>query len=280
MNFEQRTILEPVSVLAFTREPVAYATPPQEHAAISYRVRGGAVFRFLDESVCVRSGDFLYVPPGLSYCQSNAEQEELISVQFICDRREGERICRLTPADPAYCAALMEQMYRAWQENGIGRRPRLLSLLYLLLAELSEPKPGVIREAEHTLCRRFSDPDLSVEEVVRESGMSESGFRRAFIGEFGVSARKYLCRVRLSHADALLRQGEFPVEKVAQCCGFSDVKYFQRVYRAHYGVTPGTVRRACRKQPLRRPRPNAVIQPGTMEFMKDKTDTISEKRER
>lgn len=248
MNFEHCTITDVLGVLAFTRAPVAYATPPQKHAAISYRIRGCSEFRSGDENVFAGSGDFLYVPSGVSYSQSNREQEELISIHFLCDSVPSERILRLTPANPAYCASLMEQIRRVWEENGVGRRPRLLSLLYLLFAEFSEPRPGVIREAEKTLCRRASDPLLSISDLARESGMSDSGFRRAFAEEFGSSPKKYLSRLRLSHADTLLRQGEFTVEEAAKRCGFSDVKYFQRVYRAYFGVTPGAVKRASEKR--------------------------------
>ena len=251
MNFEHCTITDVLGVLAFTRAPVAYATPPQKHAAISYRIRGCSEFRSGDENVFAGSGDFLYVPSGVSYSQSNREQEELISIHFLCDSVPSERILRLTPANPAYCASLMEQIRRVWEEKGIGRRPRLLSLLYLLLAEFSEPHPGVIREAEKTLCRRASDPSLSMTELARECGMSDSGFRRAFEEEFGISPKQYLSRIRLSRADALLRQGEFTVSETAERCGFSDMKYFQRVYRAYFGITPGTVRRSCASRRIR-----------------------------
>lgn len=250
LPFETLVVQDFVGVLHFLRGRDNYATFPRDFSVISYRIHGRSVFSVGENRVEVGEGDFLYIPARLAYRQKNDAQEEVIALHFRASGEEGAGMTRLRPRDGERCVVLLHRMTDAWNARGADHRPRLLGLLYALLAELSLPEEAgeddAIRKAEKTIARCFSDPDLSIAAIAEAAGMSECGFRRAFARRLGTSPLKYLTRLRLAHAEALLQMGYLPVGEVARRCGFADPKYFTRVWRTAYGTLPSSVRaRGC-----------------------------------
>lgn len=246
LPFETLVVQDFIGVLHFLRGRDNYATFPRDFSVISYRIHGRSVFSVGENRVEVGEGDFLYIPARLAYRQKNDAQEEVIALHFRASGEEGAGMTRLRPRDGERCVALLHRMTDAWNALGADHRPRLLGLLYALLAELSLPEEAgeddAIRKAEKTIARRFSDPNFSVADMAAAAGMSECGFRRAFARRLGTSPQKYLTRLRLAHAEALLQMGYLPVGEVARRCGFADPKYFTRVWRTAYGTLPSAVR--------------------------------------
>ena len=57
-----------------------------------------------------------------------------------------------------------------------------------------------------------------------------------------MSPHAYLVRLRLEHAGELIRRGR-PLVDAALETGFSDQSHLTRLFKTHYGVTPGEFRR-------------------------------------
>lgn len=68
--------------------------------------------------------------------------------------------------------------------------------------------------------------------------MSEPGFRRLFCEYTGMSPIEYRNRLRLEEADKLIRTGEYLVEEAANAVGFTNISFFCRSYKKHFGHTP------------------------------------------
>ena len=83
--------------------------------------------------------------------------------------------------------------------------------------------------------------ETSQDRVADELGMSSATLRRK-LSEFGVNFRTLLAEVMLERADALLSTS-IPLDDLAARLGFSDVRSFNRAYRARRGVTPAVARK-------------------------------------
>ena len=59
-----------------------------------------------------------------------------------------------------------------------------------------------------------------------------------FRQETGKTVTEYVNEKRMSHGAHLLRNSSLQVQTVAQYCGISDVNYFSKLFKRHYGVTP------------------------------------------
>lgn len=82
---------------------------------------------------------------------------------------------------------------------------------------------------------------LTLGELALLAGMGRYQLIRAFRTATGFTPHAYQLNQRINHARRWLRSGT-PVADVAYRLGFADQSHFQRVFKAHTGVTPGLYR--------------------------------------
>lgn len=86
------------------------------------------------------------------------------------------------------------------------------------------------------------DPaQLSLAVLAREAGLGRYQLIRAFRAATGFTPHAYLLNARVNRGRQLLGEGQALAE-VAYRLGFADQSHFQRVFKAHVGVTPGQYR--------------------------------------
>jgi AraC-like DNA-binding protein len=91
------------------------------------------------------------------------------------------------------------------------------------------------------------DPKLTTPAVAARLGITPR-YLRKLLEATGKSFSKHLMDKRLERAAALLRdpqQRDTRIAAVAYACGFSDLSYFNRVFRRRYGLTPSRMRAAA-----------------------------------
>ena len=81
----------------------------------------------------------------------------------------------------------------------------------------------------------------SLAELAQMAGMSRYQLIRAFRTATGMTPHAYQLNLRINQARVWLRSGE-EMADVAYRLGFADQSHFQRVFKAHAGVTPGRYR--------------------------------------
>lgn len=84
---------------------------------------------------------------------------------------------------------------------------------------------------------------ISLEEVAASAGISPSEAGRCFQKYYGKAPVEYVIEYRLNQARRLLESSDLSVKEIGFECGFYDPSYFSRIYRRHFGVTPGNYRR-------------------------------------
>lgn len=83
----------------------------------------------------------------------------------------------------------------------------------------------------------ISDTELSVENMSSKLKTSRTGLYGFVRREFGVTPANYILDQRLKYAVSLLEKG-MKVREVSLKCGFSDPKYFSKVFKKYYGFLP------------------------------------------
>ena len=99
---------------------------------------------------------------------------------------------------------------------------------------------------------------VTVAEAARAACLSPFHFHRLFTRFHGLTPHRYLTRLRLERARALLRASDRTVVDVALDCGFESLGSFSVLYKRTFGVTPGASRSAAAEPPLLAPRAVAV----------------------
>ena|GEM_PF-2067891 len=85
--------------------------------------------------------------------------------------------------------------------------------------------------------------EIRQEQCAQMIHFSNSYFSILFKNMVGVNFRKYVQKLRVENARTLLQTTEMKVYEVARSVGFTDVQYFNRVFKSTYNVTPDNYRR-------------------------------------
>lgn len=87
----------------------------------------------------------------------------------------------------------------------------------------------------------IADP-IKVEDMARRAGLSVSRFNVLFKQYFDMTPYQYLMKLRIEHAEGLLREG-VSMQKVSEYCGFTDVHHLSKTFKKLTGVNPGYYKR-------------------------------------
>lgn len=84
--------------------------------------------------------------------------------------------------------------------------------------------------------------NLDLPLLAKEAGLSRSAFAQRFNKLMGMPAAQYLTQWRLQKAKTLLAQGQYTILDVAGQVGYQTESAFNKVFKKHFGVTPGAYR--------------------------------------
>ncbi|MBQ6470667.1 MAG: helix-turn-helix domain-containing protein [Victivallales bacterium] len=90
--------------------------------------------------------------------------------------------------------------------------------------------------------------EIGRDELARMLHISAPTFYRRLLGATGMTFREYLQRIRLSHAENLLRNTSLSITEIAHRTGFSDSNHFTTQFHRRFGVPPRQYRRERRTE--------------------------------
>lgn len=88
--------------------------------------------------------------------------------------------------------------------------------------------------------------DLSLESVSAVFHFNSSYFCHYFKSKLNINFSQYLTQIRLTKAKELLEQSNDKIYQVASRLGYQDAKYFNRVFKKEFGLTPEEYRSIAR----------------------------------
>jgi AraC-like DNA-binding protein len=167
---------------------------------------------------------------------------------------------RSFPASPQireYFESLHEEHRHASQPHA---QPMARALLHALLvtilrdhdrqsraAERSPMTTWRVRRTQEAVEKRLHVPELRMENLAAEVGLSSAGLRARFKAETGFTLHEYVLHHRVEEARLRLAQTEEEITAIAHDLGFSSSQYFATVFRRQIGLTPGEYRRKHRQ---------------------------------
>ena len=97
-----------------------------------------------------------------------------------------------------------------------------------------------IKEIANKISNEFSNCELSLSELLTESGYSEDYIRSQFKYITGKTPTEFLSTIRITHACFLIDtyRGTVPLTKISEQCGYLDYVYFSKKFKEITGVSP------------------------------------------
>ena len=99
-----------------------------------------------------------------------------------------------------------------------------------------------LQELLHQIQIRFTDPNISPEQVARKLALSPR-YLQQLLQETGLTFSERVLELRLQRARQMLAEERVKISDVAFACGFNEVSYFNRCFRRRFGDTPTGCRR-------------------------------------
>jgi AraC-like DNA-binding protein len=97
-----------------------------------------------------------------------------------------------------------------------------------------------LNEIVTDISRNFSDPNISPDSVAHRLGIS-ARYIHDLLQETGVTLSERVLELRLQRARTMLadpRHDRLKVSDIALACGFNEISYFNRRFRARFGASP------------------------------------------
>ena len=122
-------------------------------------------------------------------------------------------------------------------ELGRAAAPRQGAMPTRSQAQMQEMLRHVRAIVHADLARLWPVPEMS-----QIAHLSASRFSALYSSLFGVSPLEDLIESRLRQARSLLAQTTYPIEQIAEMCGFASPAHFSRVFRVRIGCSPSRYR--------------------------------------
>lgn len=120
---------------------------------------------------------------------------------------------------------------------------------------LSRALAGVVTESSEnpiaqigTYIEQHFAEELSLQGMSERFYLSREYISRRFKQQYGVNLSEYVLTIRMNEAKRLLETSRQRIYEVAQAVGFSDDKYFRKVFKKQVGVTPNEFREQVQRQ--------------------------------
>ncbi|HWP52379.1 MAG TPA: response regulator [Clostridia bacterium] len=114
--------------------------------------------------------------------------------------------------------------------------------LELLWKQQENESTRPIRVAKQYIQQHYNEP-ISLEDVCAATGFSVSYFSTLFKKETGEGFVKYLAKIRIEKAKALLQDTNLPIAEVCGRVGYNDLKHFTGIFKKVTSLNPGQYRK-------------------------------------
>ena len=236
-----------------------------------YILNGTATHRVGSDCMLLRAGDYFIIDPGSIHCYQDTQDLELVNCLFLpeyIDRALGEcpslssllsnQVLRfgmpvnVQAADRIFhdtdgtVGKLIRQMEREFADRKLGYMELLRCHLTQVLvcavraseeAERSRAQHDVTASIVHYLQQSYAQP-LSLEAISRRFGYTPQYLSSLFHKDTGMTIQTFLQHLRVDAACRLLDSRNYNLTELAQAVGYSDAKFFSKVFRKHKGLSP------------------------------------------
>ena len=231
-----------------------FVTRKSRHSdALAYILSGSCTLRF-DDGVefTVHKGDVMYLPNASGYTMFVHEKDYTFifsDFEFFSDEKRLAAV--FTFENNQNIEALFTKLLNCYRSSEYSMSECMSGLYNIYSAILKNSKQSYlgrskeneIEKAKRFIDENFANPALSVEELAKSVGISETYFRRLFKAKYKTTPSQHLLSVRLENARMLMKYSFVSINDCALQSGFSSSQYFCRIFKREFGISPGKYKR-------------------------------------
>ena len=113
--------------------------------------------------------------------------------------------------------------------------------LFSRAASVAHLSPEVLAASRYI--QQHPEGSLSVSDLAESLHLPHNGLIWKFNRELNMSPKQYIQLCRINRAKELLLDGDLPVSRIAELCGYSNMYYFSNAFKKSEGMSPSAYRR-------------------------------------
>jgi two-component system response regulator YesN len=98
-------------------------------------------------------------------------------------------------------------------------------------------------EVRQYMEKHYTEP-VTLEQLARVFFVSKEYLSKMFKQEYGRNVTDYMLHLRMVKAKEWLLDESIPIKAIAEMAGYEDITYFYRVFKKHFGIAPGEMRKS------------------------------------
>lgn len=213
------------------------------------RMSGCTRYVFDGFHIDLHPGEIVFLPKGSQYefSQMTDPPCNYVAISF-----EGDTVGAV-PSSYSFdgfqdADEFINSLYSLWNFGNKSEKYRCYAIFYNLLSYvenlenqdyIDKGKFSIISPAVSYIKKHIYDCGLNIETLHKLCGISGTYFRSIFESHYGTSPQKYIASKRLSHAKAVIDNGDYKtISEISASSGYADPLYFSRAFKKKYGVSP------------------------------------------
>ena len=236
---------------AHIQEPIVRHTNDSVFHQIMFVIDGTGIFEFEDKSFEIKKGSAFLTLKNTNYSYkstdglitafvtANDDVINSLAQYYGCKEYIFYETVNLTK----YLSFIREIVNEYSNSQSQGR---LSALTYSFFVEFFEERNAVIQSKLSDVILYINNnftKKLTLDEIADVGKLSRSGLCHSFKSAYNCTVFNYILKLRLNYGRSLLIiNRSMPIKEVALLCGFDDVSYFCRAYKAKFGISPKSFR--------------------------------------
>lgn len=106
------------------------------------------------------------------------------------------------------------------------------------LESIETVRSPIIEQARRYIAKRYSDSELSLQELADHLKISQGYLSRLFKQEVGITFGDYVSQIRISEAVRLLSDPQLKINSIAESVGYKSQHYFSAAFKRELGTSP------------------------------------------
>lgn len=236
-NFEPLSF-QILAIMRLNHPKGVFEVKKRPYAAISFKLSGSVDFEVKGEKLFTKEKNIVYIPANVDYKADYHEKNDSIIIHFVnCNYKHPENI---VVENKAHIELLFFNLLNAYKKNCSINQAK--SYIYDILFHLSmsnlKNSNKIFEDITEYMKKYYYDTEMSISTICNCFYISRSTIQTLFKELTGVSPKQYLTNIRMESALLLLAENNTSIKDIALSCGFSDEKYFSRVFKKKYGCPP------------------------------------------
>ena len=246
----------PSKIVFVMKVPVTVHVPVHKDRpfhGFAYHLQGEKTYHFEGKTdIDIEPDTIIYLPKGSSYNETGAKRtKSCYAINFETVEKLNCDPFLYRPKDPAKILGLFREAEVAWRKKNSGYIEKCSACLSEIISIMksdfntnysSSKQRELIAPALEYIMENYTSEKINIKELAEMCSISSVYLRKLFMNSVGKNPLAYINTLRLERGYELLKNGDYTVSAAARDCGFTDVGYFTREFKKHFGFAPGNLK--------------------------------------